>query len=95
MVLILSAYWPTQPNDPLEIRVAFLIGFSVLCSQFSVCSLFSVTFFLILPEWPIASIIDRLRHSRCQNYCIELPDMIGHLKVAPLALWWQKMEQKY
>ena len=84
--------WPAQPDDPSTIRVASVIAFSALCLY--VCSLFSVTFFLILLQWPIASIIDRLRHSRCQNYRIELPDIIGHLKVALLASWWQKMEKK-
>ena len=42
-------YWPAQPDNPLTIRVASLITFSVclsvLCSL-CVCSLFSVTFFL-------------------------------------------------
>ena len=52
---------------------------------FSVYSLFSVCyFFLFLLQLPIVSIMGRFGRSGCQNDHIDLPDMIGYLKVAPL-----------
>ena len=44
--------WPAQPGNPSAIRVASVIGFSVLYSLF-LCSLFSATFFLILLQYNI------------------------------------------
>ena len=33
--VIMLQYWPAQPDDPLGMRVASVIGFSVLCYIFS------------------------------------------------------------
>ena len=83
-IFVILVSWPAQPAVPLTIRGVFVIGFSVI-PLFSVCSLFSICyFFLILLQLPIVSIMGRFGRSGCQNDHIDLPDMIGYLKVAPL-----------
>ena len=72
-VLKLFLYWPAQLANPLAIRVAFVICFSVLYSMFPVLYFhFSVIFFLIILNRPIASILDGFICSRCPNNHIEL-----------------------
>ena len=88
-------YWPAQPTLQSAIRGNSVIGFSVLCSLSTICSLSVLRYiFLILLQLPIASIMERLEYSGCQNRCRDLPNMIQYLKVAPLPQWWQKMELK-
>ena len=64
------SYWPTQPGNPLVFRVFTVISFSVFCST---------------KVWSTVLIMDSFLYSRCPNYCIELSDMTGYLKVALLA----------
>ena len=69
--------WPVFPIGPLNLAIhqrlewpLKLVSLSILCFPFSVCSPFLVcNIFLILLKWPIASIIDWFRCSRCQNNC--------------------------
>ena len=61
----------------------FLCLFSILCY-----------IFLILLQYPIASIIDGFRCSRCPNDRIDQPNMTGYSKMVLLPSWWQKMDLK-